>query len=69
MRIEHELLGGSFVEIDVTFGRLVEGYDRHVHCFRDLNFIMENRLHELTVVFENRCLTGLEGVAFRPAQT
>ena len=69
VRIEHEFLGGPFIKIDVTFGRLVEGYDRYVHCFRDLDFIMEDRLHELTVVLEDRGLPGLESVAFCPAQT
>ena len=69
VRIEHEFLGGSFIEIDVTFRCFVEGYDRHVHGFRDLNFIMEDRLHQLTIVLEDRGLTRLQGVAFCPAQT
>ncbi len=67
--IEHEFLGGSFVEIDVPFGRFLERDDRYVHCFGDLDFIVKDRLHQLTVVLEHRCLTSLECVAFCPTKT
>ena len=68
MRIKHEFLGSSLVEIDVTFWRVIQGGHGHVDCFGDLDLILKDRFHQLAVVLQNRCLAGLEGMAFRPAQ-
>src|ERR1700747_3524053 len=67
--IHHELFGCAFVEIDVAFRRIVQLDHSYVHRLCDLNLVVENRLHELAIVLQDRRLPRLEGMAFGPAET
>ena len=50
MRFDDEFLGGTLVEVEVTFWRVVEPDYSYLDCLRDLNPVMENCLHQLAVV-------------------
>lgn len=62
MRVDDKLLGCSLVEILVALRRIVERDHRYVHRLRNLNAVMQYRLHELPVITHNRTLTGGERV-------
>jgi hypothetical protein len=60
VRIHHELFRRTLVEVDITFWSVVEPDHGYVYCLCNLNLVMENRLHQLAVVLQNRCLTRVE---------
>jgi len=68
MRIYHEFLGNAFVEVNITLWPIVQRYHSHVNRLGDLDFIVEDRFHELAIVFQYRRLPGLERVALGPTQ-
>lgn len=68
MRINHEFLGSALIEVNITLWSIVQRYHSHVDRLGDMDFVVEDRLHELAIVFQDRRLSGLEGVAFGPAE-
>src|SRR5215207_11650209 len=58
VRVEHELLGRSLVEVLVALRRVVERDDGGVDRLGDLHAIVEDRLHEPVVVAHDRALAG-----------
>src|SRR6266545_4589017 len=68
VRIDDELLGRALVEIAVTLGRLIEADHGDVYCLSDLDSIVKDRLHQLTVIAHHGALAGGEGMRLRPAQ-
>ena len=69
MRVEDELHGSPLVEIGIAFGRLLERDHLRIDDVRDGDAIVQDRLHELTIVAQDRRLAGKEGMRFRPAET
>src|SRR6267378_4242818 len=55
MRIYHEFLGNAFVEVNITLWSIVQRYHGHVNRLGDLDFVVEDRFHELAIVFQYRC--------------
>jgi hypothetical protein len=49
--INHELLRGTLVKVDITLRGVVEPDHSDVDCLGDLNLIVENGLHRLTMYF------------------
>jgi len=68
VRINHEFLGSALIEVNITLWSIVQRYHSHVDRLGDMDFVVEDRLHELAIVFQDRRLSGLEGVAFGPAE-
>src|SRR6195256_745034 len=66
--VQDELLARTLVEIAIPGGCLVEGDDGRVDRLRDLDLVVEDRLHEGAVVLHHRSLAGGEGVRLCPAQ-
>jgi len=58
--IDDEFLGRAPIEIVVTLRSLFELDDGGVHRFRDLNFVIQYRLHQLPVVPKHRALASCE---------
>src|SRR5258708_25749532 len=69
VRVDHKLLRRSSVEVLVTLRSLVERDNRDVAGFGGLCLVVQNSLHELPVVAENRALPGVENTPLRPSQT
>src|SRR5436309_3829274 len=69
VRINHELLCCAFVEVFVSGRRFLYRDECRVHGFGDLHFVVENGLHQLAVVAEDRALSSCERVRFGPTQT
>src|SRR5215813_5432639 len=51
VRVEDEFLGGAFVKVLVALRRSIEWDDCDVDGLGDLYFVMEDRHHELPVIF------------------
>src|SRR5437870_3192671 len=68
VRIKHEFLRRSLVEILVSLRRLIERDRGDVHRLGDLDLVVQDALHEGAVVAHDRALTGGELVALGPAQ-
>src|SRR5712671_5468123 len=66
--VQNELLARTLVEIAIPGGCLVEGDDGRVDRFRDLDLVIEDRLHEGAVVLHHRGLPRGEGMGLRPAE-
>jgi hypothetical protein len=66
--VNHELLRYPAVKLGVALGRVVKADNFHIHRLRNLDFIVQNSLHELAVVAHYGRLAGVEGVALGPAQ-
>ena len=60
--IEDELYGRALIEIGITFGRFLERDHLRINDVRDWDAIVQDRLHELTVVAQDRRLAGKEGM-------
>ena len=69
VRIEDELYGRTLVKIGITFGRFLERDHLRIDDVRDWDAIVQDRLHELTIVAQDWRLAGKEGMRFRPAET
>jgi hypothetical protein len=69
VRIENELYGRALVKIGITFGRFLERDHLRIDDVRDWDAIVQDGLHELTIVAQDRRLAGKEGMRFRPAET
>ena len=68
MRVDDKLLRHAVVELGVALGRVVEADNLHVHGLGNLDFVVQDGLHQLAVVLHHRRLAGVEGVALGPAQ-
>lgn len=68
VRVEYEFHCSSLVEIGIAFGCLLERDHLRIEV-RDGDAIVQDRLHELTIVAQDRRLAGKEGMRFRPAET
>src|SRR5207237_10450620 len=66
--VDHVLPGGAFVEVAVAGWGAVQGDDRRVDRFGDLDPIVEDRHHQPVVVAHHRTLAGSKPEGFRPAQ-
>ena len=69
VRIKNELLRRALVEVPIAYGRVVERNDGRVDSLGDLNLVVQNGLHQLTIVPEHRALTRVERVRLCPAQS
>src|SRR3981081_2796345 len=68
MRIYHEFLGNAFVEVNITLWSIVQRYHGNVNRVGDMDLVVEDRFHELAIVFQYWGLPGLEGVALGPTE-
>ncbi len=68
MGIDDELLGGSFVEVFVGLGSLVQRNDLHIDGLRNLNPVVEDGHHQAAVVLHDRRLAGKERMRFGPSE-
>ena len=68
MRVDHEFVRDTGVEIPIALGGLVERDDLYVYDFANRKPVPQDRLHQLPVVFQHRGLPGVEAVRFRPAK-
>jgi len=66
--VEDKFLRCAGVEGFVSFGCLGERYDRRADDLCDGQTIVENRLHQLTVVLQDWSLACVEAVRLRPAE-
>ena len=62
MGVEYEFHGSSLVEIGIAFGRVFERDDLRIHDVGDGDAIVQDRLHELAIVAQDRRLAGEEGM-------
>ncbi len=69
MRTKDELFSSALVEIFVTLGSLFQGNDGGVDRLGDLHLIVQNGIHQLSVVAHDGTLTGGEGEGLGPTQT
>src|SRR5271154_2544008 len=69
MRVQDELLGHSRIESGVSLGCIAERNDRSIDDLGDGQTIMQDSLHQLPVVFQNRGLTCIETVRLCPSKT
>jgi len=67
--VDDEFFGGSLVEVFIALGGFVESYGGDVDGFGDLDFFVEDALHELAVVAHHGALAGGEVVGFGPTET
>src|ERR1700682_1449116 len=68
VRIDDELLGRAFIEILVTFRRIVERNNRHIHSLRGMELVVKNGVHQLAVVFHDGALSRSEDVRLGPSE-
>src|SRR5947209_12014582 len=68
VRIEDEFLGSGLVKVLIALGCILQRNDGGVHRFGDLYLIMENCIHQLTMVAHNGALTCGKGEGLGPAQ-
>jgi hypothetical protein len=61
MRVDDELFGNTAVELRVAVRRLVQGDDGATDSLRDLHSVMQDGLHQASVVLHDRALAGGEG--------
>src|SRR5687767_12419419 len=69
VRIDDELLRRAMIEHLIAAWRIVQRNDIDIHDLRDRHAIKQDRLHQLTIVFNHRRLAGEERMAFGPAET
>jgi len=50
VRIDNELFGGAFVEVSIPLRRLLQRNDGRIARFGGMNFVVQDRHHELAVV-------------------
>ena len=67
--IENELHRRALVEIGIAFGRFLECDHLSIYDLCDRNAIVQDRLQKLTIIAQDRSLTGEEAMRFRPAET
>src|SRR4051794_23553828 len=60
--VDDEFFGGAFVEVFVAFGGFVERDGGDVDGFGDLDFVVEDALHEVAVVTHDGALAGGQAV-------
>src|SRR5688572_14115438 len=69
VRIENELHRRALIEIGIAFGCLLKRDHLRIDDVRDWDAIVEDRLHELAIVAQDRrLLAGKEGMRLRPAE-
>src|ERR1700722_16930684 len=68
MRIQHELLRRSFIEVFVTLNSLFQFYDGDVDRLGDFDLVVQDRHHQLTVVLQHGTLASGKGMRFSPSQ-
>src|SRR5206468_9081330 len=68
MRIKNILLSRAFVEIPVALRRLVQRHNCRVDDLRYRETVMQDCLHQLSVITEHRRLPGEEAVTLRPSE-
>ena len=60
MRVNHKLLGRALVKIRIASRRVLQRNHLHIHSFGDFDFVIENCIHQVTVVFHHGALAGIE---------
>src|SRR4029077_14046571 len=60
--------GDALVEFGVTLRRILKADGLCVHDLRDRQAVVQQRIHELPVIAEDRRLAGVEGIRLRPAE-
>src|ERR1700722_3242742 len=68
MRIQHELLRRSFIEVFVTLNSLFQFYDGDVDRLGDFDLVVQDSHHQLTVVLQHGTPASAEGMRFRPSE-
>lgn len=68
MRIKHELGGRALIEAFISLHGIIKGDDLGVDDIGNRQAVVQDGLHELTVIFQHRCLAGVEGLRLRPAK-
>jgi hypothetical protein len=69
MGIDDELLRSSFIEVLIALRSLVKCDNGCVDDLRDGQTVLQNGLHELTVVLEDGGLAGKEAMRLRPSES
>src|SRR5216684_4908039 len=69
VRIDDEFVRDAGVEVFVAFRRLLKVDHLDIDDLGDRQSVPKYRLHELPVVFQDRCLAGMEAVGLCPAET
>src|SRR4051794_7471644 len=69
VRVHNELLGGSFVKVLVTAGCLVERNHLDVYSLGGMRLLVQNCLHQLTVIAHYGTLACRQCMRLGPAET
>src|ERR1700674_480513 len=69
VRIDDEFVCDAGVEVFVAFRRLLKIDHLDIDDLGDGQSVPKYRLHKLPVVFQDRCLAGMEAVGLCPAET
>src|ERR1035438_1765961 len=68
MRVYYVFLCGTFVEVPITLRGFVQADDGDIAVLGRMNLVVQDGLHELTIVTQHGALAGMEGTRLRPSQ-